>query len=306
MIRASLVCHGGFAAMMWASPTCHPKGGALRMIITSIFSYLLGGETFVIVPLISVMVIIMILTVIIIKRSAQCCAARQRKINMMRAKLSLSEEIGRRALKEMLDDNVDINRTEEKDTINRKCDIYFAHDSLEGIGEYMTDNNLSKFLENVVTANHWSIVFNFDPYKRMICEPKFDNNDTIIRGVYRQLDAKDAEKFIMLFHIDTMTLSPSDVLQAAKTHPMNGTIYNAKNNLCQEWIVELSYQLGFQDFLFEIIKATRTKYYGVNILVEATKERMSKPGGNKKQIIRLEGIEPFKKVCFRFNPSKQL
>jgi hypothetical protein len=72
------------------------------MVIISIFEHLFIGETFVIVPWISVMVIIIILTVIIVKRSA----ARQRKLSMARAKLSLSKERGSRALKKMIDDNM--------------------------------------------------------------------------------------------------------------------------------------------------------------------------------------------------------
>jgi hypothetical protein len=279
------------------------------MVITSIFEHLFVGDNSVIVPLVSVILIITILTAIIVKR--------QRKVNMARARLALIEEITSRKLKESFDAKADINQLKEYDTVSRECEIYFAHTSLKGIGKYVTDNNLPKFLENAVTASHWSIVFMFSAYKQMICEPKVNNNDNpsfarlglvfgkdnLVRAVYRQFDSEDAQKFVTLIHIDTMIFSPSDVFQNIKTHPMNGIIYNANGNLCQEWIIKLSYQLGFHHKLLEIVEAKRTEYYGVNILVDITRERILKPGGNKKTIIRFEG-KPFKKIGFRFNPIK--
>jgi hypothetical protein len=52
---------------------------------------------------------------------------------MRHAKLALSKKIGSRKLKELLNNNFDINQLEECDRTSCECGIYVAHNSLEGI-----------------------------------------------------------------------------------------------------------------------------------------------------------------------------
>ena len=120
---------------------------------------------------------------------------------------------------------------EEFDDKVRDCEVLIYLSVLE-------DTPIVKYLD-WDSLKHWALAFRYG--NRTILFQLVNPTGELVGGLIRPSweDSKGGHYFSKEVSLGKIQISPRQVYIAAKNHPMNDTIYHAKNNNCQEWVMTL-------------------------------------------------------------------
>ena len=128
---------------------------------------------------------------------------------------------------------------EEFDDEVRDCEVLIYLSVLE-------DTPIVKYLD-WDSLKHWALAFRYG--NRTILFQLVNPTGELVGGLIKPSweDSKRGHNnhsttsscFSKEVSLGKIKTSPRKVYNSAKNHPMNGTIYHAKNNNCQEWVMTL-------------------------------------------------------------------
>lgn len=178
----------------------------------------------------------------------------------------------------------------ERDDRETDCQCFFGHSSTLGLGEYVTVDNMPTWLQEAIQAHHWCLVFYFGEYKIMLCELDFNDDDEVIRPVYRVFSPEiDERRYGSSFiKLADCRLSPRAVWHAAATNPLNKHLYSVSGKSCQEWIFNLADMLEMRQQLDNAVLGKRRDYPIVNVFIDFAKGKKAKVRDHDRAVQYLE------------------
>lgn len=144
--------------------------------------------------------------------------------------------------------------------MNNICRIYLRTIPLKFLQKTFLKHLVPETFMNYIWCRHWILVFDYGTYKLLVQDDVQRQHSINTPSVTVDCNDLSSESDI---YISTISLNMRKLIEMAYDNRFNGSMYELEKSTCQQWVLELSSQVGIYSQLLKKVREMENPYVDV-------------------------------------------